>query len=147
MKSESFIKQLNESSKKQTLIDAVDTLFGQKNSNVIIRLPQATDVEVNVSVNSQKEHEPEKKTSEVANSQPKMESNQKSATPVTSQSVQEKNEEVKMFEVTKDVFKPTDNPEMVEVVEVTEVKPASKMDVLSDQARMVKDLFDGKIVE
>ncbi len=147
MKSESFIKQLNESSKKQTLIDAVDTLFGQKNSNVIIRLPQATDVEVNVSVNSQKEHEPEKKTSEVANSQPKMESNQKSATPVTSQSVQEKNEEVKMVEVTKDVFKPTDNPEMVEVVEVTEVKPASKMDVLSDQARMVKDLFDGKIVE
>lgn len=147
MKSESFIKQLNESSKKQTLIDAVDTLFGQKNSNVIIRLPQATDVEVNVSVNLQKGHEPEKKSSEVVRPQPKAEPQAKPSTPVTPQPAQEKKEEVKMVEVTKDVFKPTDNPEMVEVVEVTEVKPASKMDVLSDQARMVKDLFDGKIVE
>ena len=37
--------------------------------------------------------------------------------------------------------------EMVEVVEVTEVKKASDVEMISDQAKMIKDLFDGKIVE
>ena len=144
MKSESFIKQLNESSKKQTLVDAVDTLFGQSNSNVIIRLPQASDAEVNFSASNVKLQEKKSETPVKPQSKP-----ENVATPQPTQQaqpVQEKQEE-KMVEVTKDVFKPTDNPEMVEVVEVTEVKPASKMDVLSDQARMVKDLFDGKVVE
>lgn len=144
MKAESFIKQLNESSKRQTLVDAVDTLFGQKNSNVIIRLPQASDAEVNFSASSVKIQE--KKTETPVKPQPKQENIAKTQPTQPVQPVQEKKEE-KMVEVTKDVFKPTDNPEMVEVVEVTEVKPASKMDVLSDQARMVKDLFDGKVVE
>ena len=135
---------MNESSKRQTLVDAVDTLFGQKNSNVIIRLPQASDAEVNFSASSVKIQE--KKTETPVKPQPKQENIAKTQPTQPVQPVQEKKEE-KMVEVTKDVFKPTDNPEMVEVVEVTEVKPASKMDVLSDQARMVKDLFDGKVVE
>ena len=144
MKAESFIKQLNESSKRQTLVDAVDTLFGQKNSNVIIRLPQASDAEVNFNASSVKLQE--KKSETPVKPQPKPENVATPQPTQQAQPVQEKQEE-KMVEVTKDVFKPTDNPEMVEVVEVTEVKPASKMDVLSDQARMVKDLFDGKVVE
>lgn len=117
MKSEAFIKQLNESSKKQALIDAVDKLFNQKNSNVIIRLPQASDAEIKQLVVDS----PKKEESEV--------------------------KEEKVIEVTTEVFKETGNPEMVEVVEVVETKKVSDLSALSDQAKMVKDLFDGKVVE
>ena len=131
MKSESFIKQLNESSKKQTLIDAVNLLFNQSNSNVIIRLPQASDVQATA------------KTAPIA----KESSSGENVKQKESDSDLEKNNEEKFVVETKDVFKPTAHPEMVEVVEVTEVKKASDVEMISDQAKMIKDLFDGKIVE
>ncbi len=43
MKSEIFLNQLQSGAKKQAIIQAVDSLFGQSNSNVVIRLPQAGD--------------------------------------------------------------------------------------------------------
>lgn len=43
MKSEIFLNQIQSGSKKQAIIESVDNLFGQSNSNVIIRLPQAGD--------------------------------------------------------------------------------------------------------
>ena len=89
----------------------------QKNSNVVIRLPQASDAEIKqVVVDSPKKEEPEVK-------------------------------EEKVVEVTTEAFKETGHPEMVEVVEVVETKKVSDMSALSDQAKMVKDLFDGKVVE
>ena len=46
MKNEVFLNQVNSSSKKAAVVAAADKLFSQENSNVIIRLPQADDVEV-----------------------------------------------------------------------------------------------------
>lgn len=43
MKNEIFLNQVQSGAKKQSIIDAVDGLFAQSNSNVIIRLPQAGD--------------------------------------------------------------------------------------------------------
>ena len=43
MKSEIFLNQVQSGSKKQAIIESVDNLFGQSNSNVTIRLPQAED--------------------------------------------------------------------------------------------------------
>lgn len=43
MKSEIFLNQVQSGSKKQAIIESVDNLFGQSNSNVTIRLPQAGD--------------------------------------------------------------------------------------------------------
>ena len=43
MKSEIFMKQVQSGAKYDAIIEAVDSLFGQKNSNVVIRLPQAGD--------------------------------------------------------------------------------------------------------
>lgn len=137
MKSESFIKQLNESSKKQTLIDAVDLLFSQKNSNVIIRLPQASDnavQQVKIELSKPKE---EIKT------QP-TEQKQQAEAPLEQKKDKPKEQ---IVEVKTEVYKPTDNPDMIEIVEVTETKPVKNTELLSDQAKMVKDLFDGKIVE
>ena len=46
MKNEIFLSQVQSGSKKQALIEAVDSLFGQKNSNVIVRLPHPSDAEI-----------------------------------------------------------------------------------------------------
>ncbi len=46
LKSEVLLKQFVEGSKKQILQNAVDTMFGQQNIHVIVRLPQASDVKV-----------------------------------------------------------------------------------------------------
>lgn len=43
MKNEIFLNQVQSGSKKQAICNAVDTLFSQSNSNVVIRLPQAGD--------------------------------------------------------------------------------------------------------
>lgn len=43
MKSEIFLNQVQTGTKKQAIVDAVNNLFGQTNSNIIIRLPQAGD--------------------------------------------------------------------------------------------------------
>lgn len=43
MKNEIFLNQVQSGSKKQSIIQAVDSLFGQADSNVVIRLPQAGD--------------------------------------------------------------------------------------------------------
>ena len=46
MKNEIFLNQVQNGSKKQAVIDAVNNLFGQSNSNVVIRLPQASDAQI-----------------------------------------------------------------------------------------------------
>ena len=46
MKSEIFMKQVQTGSKNQAIINAVDSLFEQNNSNVIIRLPQVGDEKI-----------------------------------------------------------------------------------------------------
>jgi len=43
MKNEIFLNQVQSGSKKQSIVQAVDNLFGQSNSNVIVRLPQPGD--------------------------------------------------------------------------------------------------------
>lgn len=43
MKNEIFLNQVQSGSKKQAICNAVDTLFSQSSSNVVIRLPQAGD--------------------------------------------------------------------------------------------------------
>lgn len=46
MKNEIFLGQIQNGSKKQALIEAVNTLFSQSNSNVVVRLPLPDDVQV-----------------------------------------------------------------------------------------------------
>lgn len=44
--SENLLKQFVEGNKRKVLVAAVDTLFEQENSNVLVRLPQSDDVKV-----------------------------------------------------------------------------------------------------
>ena len=117
MKNEVLLKQFVEGNKKKMLENAVDSLFSQQNSKVIVRLPQADDVPIAPTTTprqvtpppppqpSKKEPEPESLTEEV---------------------IQEaKDEAIKIETKTK-----------------SEISS-----MYSDQVNMVVELFDGKFID
>lgn len=132
IKNEIYINQCNEPYKKQNVINAADKLFNQKNTNVIFRLPNSKDKEIieNNSIQN-KPSEIKKNDNKINNSDLKQ------------------NETVK--KVLKDVEIKTDNPDMTEIVQIETEEIESEQEVktsyLSDKAKMVKDLFDGKVIE
>lgn len=141
IKQEIFVKQWSEEAKKKTIVDAVDKLFSQKGSNVVIRQPLPSDAQVNIaSAPKQSVAKPASKSEPVA-----QDSSNEEPLP-------QKKPEQEVSRTTKvDVEKPTSDPDMVELVEVEvpDEKTESKIEseTVSDQVRMVKDLFEGKIVE
>ncbi len=141
IKQEIFVKQWSEEAKKKTIIDAVDKLFSQKGSNVVIRQPLPSDAKVNIaSAPKQSVAKPASKSEPVA-----QDSSNEEPLP------QKKPEQEVSMTTKVDVEKPTSDPDMVELVEVEvpDEKTESKIEseTVSDQVRMVKDLFEGKIVE
>lgn len=141
IKQEIFVKQWSEEAKKKTIIDAVDKLFSQKGSNVVIRQPLPSDAQVNIaSAPKQSVAKPASKYEPVA-----QDSSNEEPLP------QKKPEQEVSMTTKVDVEKPTSDPDMVELVEVEvpDEKTESKIEseTVSDQVRMVKDLFEGKIVE
>ncbi len=119
MKNEIFLNQVQSGSKKQAVIDAVNTLFGQSDSNVIIRLPQAGDENV-------------RQSSVVT----------KPAAPVKpAKPVEVKKEEVPAPEEIEEIKEEAAKTESAASVD----KVLSSMH--SDNVNMVMDLFDGKVIE
>ena len=141
IKQEIFVKQWSEEAKKKTIVDAVDKLFSQKGSNVVIRQPLPSDAQVNIaSAPKQSVAKPASKSEPVAQDS------------LNEEPLPQKKPEQEVSMTTKvDVEKPTSDPDMVELVEVEvpDEKTESKIEseTVSDQVRMVKDLFEGKIVE
>ncbi|MBR2525260.1 DNA polymerase III subunit gamma/tau [bacterium] len=112
IRTEGFVKKLNDDSNKQLLKEAVDNLFNQTNSQVVIRLPQPSDNEILLDKNS--------------NTMP----------------------EAEQTEETKKIEQPVENKiEENTQKEPSPTKPTLNESALSDQVKMVKNLFDGKIVE
>lgn len=141
IKQEIFVKQWSEEAKKKTIVDAVDKLFSQKGSNVVIRQPLPSDAQVNIaSAPKQSVAKPASKSEPVA-----QDSSNEEPLP------QKKPEQEVSMTTKVDVERPTSDPDMVELVEVEvpDEKTESKIEseTVSDQVRMVKDLFEGKIVE
>lgn len=119
MKNEIFLNQVQSGSKKQAVIDAVNTLFSQSDSNVIIRLPQAGDENVRQSSVVTKPSAPVKPAKPVE---------------VKKEEVPEPEE----IEEIKEEAAKTENTSSVD-------KVLSSMH--SDNVNMVMDLFDGKVIE
>ncbi len=128
VRQEGFLNNINNTNKKQMIIEAVNKLFNNQKTNVVIRLPQSSD------------------------------SSAAAIDKELKNIVQENKRQEEKEEALKDIYKPTDNPDMVEFVanpdesldenENTNVEqPIKQSEVLSDRAKMVKDLFNGKIVE
>lgn len=125
MKNEIFLNQVQSGSKKQAIIDAVNSLFGQSNSNVTIRLPHSDDVQVKPSA----PHHSAPKTFEAPKPKPSPIMKPVSSEPeVKSEEVEELKEEV---------------------TQQVKSDSAAKIEASlhSDNVNMVMQLFDGKVIE
>ena len=126
MKNEIFLNQVQSGNKKHAIVEALDGLFGQSNSNVVVRLPHPDDAKV----------KPVTATpSSVRQSQPKPE-----LKPSPVMKPIEKAPELEEAEV---------NELREEVGKKVKTDAASKIEASlhSDNVNMVMELFDGKVIE
>ena len=123
MKNEIFLNQIQNGNKKQAIIEALDAMFGQSNSNITIRLPLPDDVTVKASPR------------QLSHSQPA--STQQQKTPPTQKP------SIKIEEPAEEDIEQAQD-------EVSEEQPARKTTYTeshSDMVNMVMELFDGKIID
>lgn len=126
LKNEIFLNQVQSGSKKQAIVEALDSLFGQSNSNVVVRLPHPDDAQVKPSVAA---------TSPVRQSQPKPQLKQ---SPVMKPI--EKTSEVEADEV-EELKEEAAKPVKTDAVSKIEAS------LHSDNVNMVMELFDGKVID
>ncbi len=126
MKNEIFLNQVQSGSKKQAIVDAVNALFGQSNSNVTVRLPHADDVQVKPAATP---------TSQAQNHA--AEAPKPKPSPVMKNVKMEP--EVSQHEV----------EELKEDVHSSESSSASKIadSLHSDNVNMVMEIFEGKVID
>lgn len=123
MKNEIFLNQIQNGNKKQAIIEALDAMFGQSNSNITIRLPLPDDVTVKASPR------------QLSHSQPA--STQQQKTPLAQKP------SIKIEEPAEEDIEQAQD-------EVSEEQPARKTTYTeshSDMVNMVMELFDGKIID
>jgi len=118
IKSEVFLKQFADGNKRQMLINAADTMFGQTNSNITVRLPLPEDEELKKkSVISTPAPAPFKKTVEKQQEE-----------EITAEEIEELQEEIV-------------EEQIVDAV-------SQKVSAMhSDQVNMIIDLFDGRVMD
>ena len=126
LKNEIFLNQVQSGSKKQAIVEALDSLFGQSNSNVVVRLPHPDDAQVKPSVAA---------TSPVRQSQPKPQLKQSPVMKPIEKTSEVEADEVE--ELKEEATKPVKTDE------------ASKIEASlhSDNVNMVMELFDGKVID
>lgn len=126
MKNEIFLNQVQSGSKKQAIIEALDSLFGQSNSNVVVRLPHPNDTQVKPSTVS---------AQPVRQSQPKPQIKQSPVMKPVEKAPEVEAEEVEELRE--------------EAVKSAKADTASKIEASlhSDNVNMVMELFDGKVIE
>lgn len=125
MKNEIFLNQVQSGSKKQAIIDAVNSLFGQSNSNVTVRLPHPDDVQVKPSA----PHHSASKTFETPKPKP---------SPVMKPVSSEPEIQPEEVEELKDEAAPKVKSDSAAKIEAS---------LHSDNVNMVMELFDGKVIE
>ncbi len=133
-KNDTLVGKINDSSKKQALIEACDKLFSQTNSNVIVRMPLPDDNKLASSAQSSTPNIEKKNIEE-----PKQ--------VIKKEKIEE--QQVKSEPVQKVAEKPQSEDEDEDSSEEDTEKPVNKKQdvdktMLSDQVKMVVDLFDGK---
>ena len=122
MKNEIFLNQVQSGSKKQAIVDAVNALFAQENSNVIIRLPHADDVQVQpASVPEVHQEQPKPKPSPVMK-------------PVQMEPEVEPEEVEKLKE---EIHKPAKSESASKIAD----------SLHSDNVNMVMEIFEGKVID
>ena len=134
-KNDTLVGKINDSSKKQALIEACDKLFSQTNSNVIVRMPLPDDNKLASSTQISAPQVEKKNIEEL--SKPIIKKEKIEERPVKPKLVKEVAENSQ----TED----EDNDSSEEDTEkLVNKKQEVDKTMLSDQVKMVVDLFDGK---
>lgn len=126
LKNEIFLNQVQSGSKKQAIVEALDSLFGQSNSNVVVRLPHPDDAQVKPSVAA---------TSPVRQSQPKPQLKQSPVMKPIEKTSEVEADEVE--ELKEEAAKPVK----------TDATSKIEASLHSDNVNMVMELFDGKVID
>ncbi len=126
---EGFVQLANNQNKKQSIIEACDIMFGQKNSNVIIRLPLPDDNNLIGSATSATE----KKNNDNQQEKEHLDSIQNVIISATAKNKDLKNPEKESS------YKEDDNLNKTETKDLSIDKT-----LVSDQVKMIMTLFDGK---
>lgn len=122
MKNEIFLNQIQNGNKKQAIIEALDAMFGQSNSNITIRLPLPDDITVKASPR------------QLSHSQTASNSQKTAPAPKPAVQIETPSEE--------DIEQAQD-----EVSEEQPVRKTTYTESHSDMVNMVMELFDGKIID
>ena len=115
-----FVKQANDGTKKTSIMEAADEMFGQKNTLVTIRTPLDSDIEIGKIPQVVKPSVPIKHVNETK-------SLVKEVLPISEAEIDE--------------FRETQN-----ISEKNVDSNDSNSDFESDQSKMIKNLFDGKYI-
>lgn len=133
-KSDALVSKFNDPSKKQALVEACNTLFSQSNSNAIVRLPLPDDDKLS---SSSQNIQVEKKNPEPEPIEEKSE--KKENTNVQEEALAPQKKEPEELE------KSEDNSEKIsDKKEPKKEENSVDKTLLSDQIKMVVNLFDGK---
>ena len=126
-KNEKLVSQINDTNKKQMIIDAANTMFNQTGTNVLVRMPQGADKEITAQSESKKKPEPV----EPPKTEPK---------PTKIEEQLAEDPPIQENKQPQDSFQPEES--------VTQQEASKKQErIETDQEKMVLDLFDGKYIE
>ena len=134
-KNDKLVSQINDTNKKQMLIEAANTMFNQQNSKVIVRLPQSGDAAIASAPAAPVSSVSQEEKKNIIPEQPKA--------PEPFQLRHEETVNTPEEAPQEDIPEENDNPESAEVS-----KPQQKPERMeTDQEKMVLELFDGKYIE
>ena len=134
-KSDALVSKFNDVSKKQSLVDACDTLFSQSGSNVIVRMPLPDDGKLSASAQpdqvEKKNPEPKAVAKEIEQ--------KKEIKPQS-----KKEDETAPIKEKPNTEEKKENSDNTNKEEENDGKNSVDKTLLSDQVKMVVQLFDGK---
>ncbi len=136
-KNEKLVSQINDTNKKQMLVEAANTMFNQQDSKIVVRLPQSGDANLAASIPASVSEE-KKKIAPQIQQEAKSESLPQPSKP--------------QQPVIEDEEPPETIPDNVvensaEAAETKTSQPKKPEREETDQEKMVLELFDGKYIE
>ena len=134
-KNEKLVSQINDTNKKQMLVEAANTMFNQQDSKIVVRLPQSGDANLAASIPASVSEEKKKIAPQI-----KKEAKSESL-PSIPQQPEIANEEPP------ETIPDNGVENSAEAAETKTLPPKKPEREETDQEKMVLELFDGKYIE
>ena len=134
-KNEKLVSQINDTNKKQMLVEAANTMFNQQDSKIVVRLPQSGDANLAASIpasvsEEKKKIAPQIKKEAKSESQPSIPQQPEIADEEPPETIPDNGVE-----------------NSAEAAETKTLQPKKPEREETDQEKMVLELFDGKYIE